>query len=157
MSEEGAALCGTGSDPWRELVQSAIKFAQEGPYPGEPFPTEGDGAQCVLCQQPLDADAKTRLKRFVSFLEEDTQKRSAALRRTAGELYVAIKATTPSMLPSDKQIVCELQERASALPGSVASFIDALDKRRKKIVTMFEAGVLEELEPLPNSPVELLQ
>ncbi|MFM0126737.1 AAA family ATPase [Paraburkholderia sediminicola] len=157
LSESGAALSGTGNDPWRELVQSAMKFAQEGPYPGEPFPADGDGAQCVLCQQPLDADAKARLKRFVSFLEEDTQKRAAALRRAAGELYVAIKATSPSALPSDKQIVDELQERASALPGSVGSFISALDKRRTKIVTMFEAGVLEVLEPLQNSPVELLQ
>lgn len=60
------------------------------------------------------------------------------------ELYVAIKATSPSALPSEKQIVGELLERASALPGSVGSFINSLDKRRTKIATMFEAGVLEE-------------
>ena len=41
-------------------------------YPGKPFPPEHDEA-CVLCHQPLTAEAKTRMVSFETFIKEDTE------------------------------------------------------------------------------------
>jgi energy-coupling factor transporter ATP-binding protein EcfA2 len=157
LSEGGTALRGTGSDPWRELVMSAVNFAQEGPYPAEPFPPRTGALRCVLCQQPLDGDAKARLARFISFLEQDTQKRAVRQRRVAGDLYLAIKALNTGTLPTDKHIVEEVRERSPQLAETLLIFFAALDERRMRIVTMFEAKALEELTALPASPAEVLQ
>jgi hypothetical protein len=44
-------------------------------YPENPFPVVEEDAACVLCQQPLAAEARERLSRFEQFVQDDTQTR----------------------------------------------------------------------------------
>ncbi len=153
LAEGGKALQGTGIDPWRELVLSAIAFAQQGPYPGKPFPAEDDGVQCVLCQQPLQDEAKDRLRRFVQFLEADTQKKAAQQRKEAGDLYKTIDASKPTGFPSDKTILDEIAERQPDLPERFKVFITALDTRRARTIEMAKAREIKDYAALPENPL----
>lgn len=68
-------LLGVGTSPWKELWESARRFSETYAYPAEIFPVIVDGAKCVLCQQDLQGEAKSRFSRFQRFVEDDTQTR----------------------------------------------------------------------------------
>lgn len=74
-SSEPEPLPGVGTSPWKELWESARRFSEAHAYPDGDFPVVGEDARCVLCQQPLEAEARERLSRFEDFVQDDTQTR----------------------------------------------------------------------------------
>ncbi len=60
----GAPLIGIGTESWKLLWDHARKYAETEAYKGLPFPNVGPDARCVLCQQPLAADAKEMVYRI---------------------------------------------------------------------------------------------
>ena len=108
--------------------------------------------QCVLCQQPLQDEAKDRLRRFVQFLEADTQKKAAQRHKEAGDLYKTIDASKPTEFPSDKTILDEIAEREPDLPERFKVFITALDTRRARIIEMAKAREIKDYAALPENP-----
>ncbi len=67
-------LKGVGSETWLALWDAARAYSVQEAYPGIAFPVTEAGSHCVLCQQELDGDASTRLKRFEDFVQDKTQK-----------------------------------------------------------------------------------
>lgn len=157
LAEGGRALKGTGSEPWRELVESAMRFATEGPFPGEPFPSEAADTRCVLCQQSIGDDARERLARFVRFLEADTQKRAAEKRKEAGDIYRQITEAKPGQVPSDKSILDEIRERDAAFAETIPVFLAALETRKSAVEAMAKARSIGDLPPLPTDPTARLE
>ncbi|WP_174984176.1 AAA family ATPase [Pandoraea commovens] len=152
LLEDGQALRGTGSDPWRELVTSAMNFAKEGPYPHADFPAPQDDARCVLCQQQLSQEASERLTRFVRFLHDDTQKRAEHLRAQSREKYMALMSVDFSAMPRDVHIIEELKETAPHDVAAVVQFIEALSSRKTAIAAMFAAKDITEQPRCPEIP-----
>lgn len=78
-----APLEGVGSESWRLLWTHARAYSDGTAYKEVKFPNVGVDARCVLCQQPLEEDAKGRLSEFEEFvlgrLESDA--RTAEQRR----------------------------------------------------------------------------
>ena len=74
-----------GSDIWRALWEAARHYSEQLAYPGIPFPFTGDNARCVLCQQELDSDAVARLRRFESFVKNETKKNEEQAKDTYQE------------------------------------------------------------------------
>jgi len=70
----GEPLEGVGGAVWRALWDSARRYSSEVAYPDQPFPPSGVDAHCVLCQQPLDAEARDRMTRFEEFIQKDTER-----------------------------------------------------------------------------------
>jgi hypothetical protein len=66
-------LDSTGSDPWRLMYKYATNYAKSIPTNAGKIPSEVDDL-CLLCQQPLDAEASSRLKRFEQFVEDEASK-----------------------------------------------------------------------------------
>jgi energy-coupling factor transporter ATP-binding protein EcfA2 len=64
---------------WEILYNAARAFSESTGYPGTEFPNTEADALCVLCQQPLEAEAKERMKRFRRFIED---KAAAAVRQS---------------------------------------------------------------------------
>ena len=157
LAEGGRALKGTGSEPWRELVESAMRFATEGPFPGEPFPSEAADTRCVLCQQSIGDDARERLARFVRFLEADTQKRAAEKRKEAGDIYRQISEAKPGQVPSDKSILDEISERGAVFTETIPVFLAALETRKSAVEAMAKARNIGDLSPLPADPTAELE
>jgi len=82
-----------GANVWRDLWEAARRYSEQQAYPAFPFPMTSDGARCVLCQQELGAEAKDRLSRFESFVQDETKHREEHARKdyqaTLDELVAA--------------------------------------------------------------------
>ena len=70
-----------GSEVWKTLWEAARAFSTQEAYPPKPFPHTGEGAACVLCQQPLSEDAATRLVAFEKFVQQKVQQNAEDARR----------------------------------------------------------------------------
>lgn len=79
----GEPLPGVGGDTWRALWDSARRYSDQIAYPKAGFPPATDDALCVLCQQQLGADARTRMTRFEEFIQQDTAKAAAVAEQQA--------------------------------------------------------------------------
>jgi len=65
-------LQGVGSGPWREMFEAARRYSELLAYPGHSFPHTAGDSRCVLCQQPLEEEAKQRMQSFEKFIKQDT-------------------------------------------------------------------------------------
>lgn len=82
----GEPLGGVGTEPWRSLWQAAVDFAA---HLELSLPPEHEPAQCPLCMQDLEPDARERLQRFDQFVRNDL---NAKLRRAKDELKQRLDA-----------------------------------------------------------------
>jgi energy-coupling factor transporter ATP-binding protein EcfA2 len=116
MREDGL-LQGTGNALWVALFQAAEKFSTTSAYPGHAHPNVDEGAKCVLCQTPLDGDAKGRMERFARYVVEDASKNAeeavALMTRTMGAVGQA------NLTPVDAQTLEELRTADAALHALV--------------------------------------
>lgn len=69
-------LRGVGSGPWREMFEAARRYSELLAYPSYSFPYTAGGSRCVLCQQPLEEEARQRMQSFEKFIKEDTARRA---------------------------------------------------------------------------------
>lgn len=157
LQEGGKALPGTGTDPWEVLVRSAMTFAAEQVYPGQPFPGPVEGASCVLCQQPLSAEASERLSQFVKFLEADAQKQYAEKRKIAANLYKAIAGANIDAFPSDRVLLDELTELVPEIASKIRAYLAALKTRQAEVKAMAPNRHLDALSAIPVSPAAALK
>ncbi|MFZ4550234.1 MAG: AAA family ATPase [Aquabacterium sp.] len=157
LQEGGAALTGTGTDPWQVLVESAVAFAAQQAYPEHPFPGPSDGSKCVLCQQPLSPEAHKRLKNFIAFLQADTQKSFSERRTTAGRLYKTIADADIDAVPSDQVLHEELKDQVPALAEAITTYLQALVARKSAIVAAAPGRTVGEVELLPSAPLAELK
>jgi hypothetical protein len=72
----GDSLPEVGDEVWRNLWEAARRYSTEIVYPDAPFPPDGPDKFCMLCQQPLSAEAVGRMKRFESFIRDDTERQA---------------------------------------------------------------------------------
>lgn len=78
-ASKGEPLPGVGTAAaWKTLYQAAREFSIGVVYPGKPFPNIDDGARCVLCLQPIGAEAQERFTRFQKFMESTIARELAA-------------------------------------------------------------------------------
>ncbi len=81
-----ASLQGVGQEIWMALWEQARSFAQAHAYPGHQFPNVDAGARCVLCQQILDSEGKTRVSHFEAFVIDGLEAAAKASEKTYGAL-----------------------------------------------------------------------
>lgn len=86
-------LDGVGSESWRRLWDAARAYSTAEAYPDTAFPVTGGEARCVLCQQELDEEADSRLKRFDAFVQDRTQQEEEAARRVLSAFVDTLRST----------------------------------------------------------------
>ncbi|CAE6727332.1 hypothetical protein R69658_01646 [Paraburkholderia aspalathi] len=65
-----APLDGVGKQSWRLMWDQARQYSEELAYPDRSFPAVDESEdKCVLCQQPLDDAARTRLSSFETYVK----------------------------------------------------------------------------------------
>jgi ABC-type Mn2+/Zn2+ transport system ATPase subunit len=121
-------LPGTGNPLWKALFRAAEKFSTTSAYPGHDHPNVDEGAKCVLCQTPLDDDAKGRMDRFARYVVEDASKNaeeaSALMTRTMDAVAQA------NLSPVDLQTLEELRTVDAALHALVEQTTATWSARR---------------------------
>ncbi len=126
-------LNGTGSETWSELWDAARKFSQEEAYSGQDFPVVVNDAQCVLCQQSLDAAAAQRLQQYEAFVTSTTERelkqaRETFIRHRKG--FKELRTTTEAIDETLKEIRIEHEAVADTIAAAIANN----EKRRKAVV-----------------------
>ena len=104
----GEPLSGVGEEVWRSLWEAARRYSTEAAYPGEPFPPSAEDGRCVLCQQPLQAEALDRMARFEEFIQKDTERQAQAAEEAVQEAVDQLS----SVSISTRSLKAQLQEVA---------------------------------------------
>lgn len=80
-----------GQAAWQKLWDAARTYADTVAYPGKTFPSSEPDTLCVLCQQPLGADAIARQQTFESFVKSSTKADEAAAHAKLGAALAQLK------------------------------------------------------------------
>lgn len=140
-------LPGVGDGPWRAMFDAARAYSEQQAFPGETFPVTKAGAQCVLCQQTLDAAAQDRFGRFASFVTGAMNAKASATEAARDAALLAISPVTLSIADLSKEARDYLAAGAKELTDESAAYKTALLKRRTAVLTDKDAS-----EPLPTNP-----
>lgn len=130
-----APLGGVGSDAWRVLWLAARRFAEGGAVPPQTFPpTPDEEAVCVLCQQPLEAEARDRMQRFEEFVRGETR---AEVDRATQELerrIEGIQRLTPHTL-ADEVLLGEIAALDAELEAILVECVAQLARRQEDAIS----------------------
>lgn len=158
---KGQPIPDIGSETWRQMLKYAREFALEVFPDGEP-PRISTAGRCVLCQQELDEDASARLKAFDEYLED----RAAADAAAANIAFEKAATIVSNYSIKSKEEVGTLLAGFSALHDNRKSFAEKIGEYFEKAnarLTLLKKALeeqdytkFEELEPLPESPVDLI-
>jgi energy-coupling factor transporter ATP-binding protein EcfA2 len=148
-------LPGVGGETWRRLWLAARDYSIADAFPGREFPvvsTSDNIETCVLCQQPLSADASERLGRFQAYVNE-------SLAEIANQAEGAIAIATTSMPEIDTFTLNDwtarleqIRKRQPALADALAIFKKDVEARR----TMAFESLQGATEPPASSSAALV-
>lgn len=136
-------LPGVGTSPWKELWESARRFSEAQAYPDDAFPVIGQNAACVLCLQPLNAEARQRLAHFEQFVRDDTQTR---LRNARAE-WDALVSTLTNLITSPETTETNLKDLEVDHADLVIEVRNALGSYERA-----RAGIVEALSGATELP-----
>ena len=148
----GEPLVGVGGDIWRALWDSARHYSTKIAYPGQPFPPSAEDAHCMLCQQPLEAEALARMARFEDFIQKDTEQ----LARQAEKAAETARQTIASEVISTRAVKASLDELVlldEVLQQQTRRFISAARLRRYVLLKASYGNGEVQLPRVPLSPL----
>ena len=148
-----------GGEVWRALWQAARRYSTEIAYPAAPFPPTDPETLCVLCQQPLSAEAIQRMKRFEDFIRDDTEREAqeaekafATTARTLADLAISLRPVTDSL--------GEVRLHDKALERAIRRAFASARLRRHAVRRRLagdEQAAIPAAEPFPGAGVSALE
>lgn len=148
----GEPLADVGGETWRALCDSARRYSTEIAYPGQPFPPSAEDAHCMLCQQPLEAEARARMARFEDFIQKDTEQ----LAREAEKAAQTARQTIAAGAIGTRAVKASLDElglQNEVLQQQTRRFIAAARLRRHVLLKALGGNGEVQLPPVPLSPL----
>jgi energy-coupling factor transporter ATP-binding protein EcfA2 len=153
------ALSEIGGEVWRNLWEAARRYSTEIVYPDVPFPPDGPDKLCVLCQQSLSAEAIGRMKRFESFIRDDTERQAQEAEtkldttmRTLTELNIKLHPIAESL----QEVGLYDRTLARAIRRALASARARRYAAKQRIAGNVEA-VMAATEPFPTAQTSALE
>jgi ABC-type cobalamin/Fe3+-siderophores transport system ATPase subunit len=151
----GSKIEGIGTDAWKSLIEAAATFSTTEAYKGQAFPATSDGALCVLCQQPLGAEAADRLKGFWNFLQDDAAKKRDAAKEKLKATLEKLKSIPLEMPPEVAVLQEEFEKNHAELWLKTTEFFDSV-RERLAAVEKAVAGEPWDAIPILNADVVAL-
>ncbi len=124
-----------GEPVWRQLWEAARNYSAVS-FPDGDFPvTDSEDAVCVLCQQPLQDDAKDRLSRFEQFVRDDSARQATTAKdaiqkavqkvRELGILGDALREQLKDVESSDKDLLPSVRQQLATLIRRLRAIVQA--------------------------------
>lgn len=144
-----------GSSEWRLLYQAAREYSTKVAYAGKDFPVTAADSVCVLCQQPLSEEARSRLERFRQFMED----RSSETLRDAKQLLASSAQTIRGLqVPQPEHYGGVLEEVPEESRQRVVDTLLLLVRAQSDVLAAITAGLKVPLPAkLPDVTVNLSQ
>jgi len=140
-----------GGETWRRLWEAARTYSEQLAFPGEEFPVLRNGSGCVLCQQPLNDEARGRFRSFEEFVQGEVQQRSEKAR---AELAAAVESVRGMALPKRSKDAARNVGLAEIEEGrGIRFFLISVKRRRLHLLRLAagrETGDRPTLSPVPN-------
>jgi energy-coupling factor transporter ATP-binding protein EcfA2 len=133
-SLSGEPLPGAGEKAWQNLYNAAKEYSTHVAYPRKEFPVTEEGSLCVLCMQPLELDARTRMLRFKEFMEKATKKDVDAALTDLGDAVSGVESLQFPIPESYKDIADEFREKHQELISQTEEYFPAMEARAKEII-----------------------
>ena len=153
----GDPLSGVGGEFWRSLWDSARRYSEQVAYLEQPFPPIQKDSFCVLCQQPLQAEALNRMARFDEFIKEDTERKAQEAEKTFKESIQKLLSSKISTR-SIKSHLREVSIQNPDLDKQIRRFFASARARRFLLVKLLDHTEFPDLPASSISPkVELEQ
>lgn len=147
-------LASVGGDVWRMLWEAARRYSTEAAYPGQAFPPAREDARCVLCQQPVEAEARNRMARFEEFIRQDTELQA----REAEKVAATARGQLEQANVGARQVKGNMQElslRNQALARRTRRYLATCRLRRYIVLNAVKAGVWAPvLPPAGETPLD---
>lgn len=140
-------LTGVGSETWRFLWSAARSYSVTEAYHAHQFPVTEEGAVCVLCQQTLDDDAKTRLRRFDQYMS-DTTERDALEAEQNFDAALSELRSLKFATPAQTATLSTLEAQDPQLGLAATSLLNKLENQRDSILQHLT------MEGHPPAPLE---
>jgi len=148
------------TDQWEILYKAAKRYSEELAYPGEPFPKTTD-AVCVLCQQPLSAEAVARFTRFKNFMEDATSTVLTAKRSALSSLREQLEDLVPLSDTALESVCDEITTLGVEAGEALRLCHTGIAARKAAALALLKEGESSDkamlLPPWPASPQALLQ
>ena len=138
-------LKGVGLDSWKLLWEQARAYSEAVAYKGHDFPHTGEAALCVLCQQPLAAEAKSRFISFESFVKGALESLAKSAEERVKSLLDSLPQVTSTADFESQLLALGLADEATGKP--YRHFRDGLQKRRDALL---DAVVVKDVHPEPD-------
>lgn len=146
-------LEGVGLSPWRLMFDYALAYSTSIAGDEHPHLPDQVGDRCVLCQEPLTADAAARISAFNKFVAGAA---NTAAQTAAAELQTArtqIEGLSISPTPTLEATLGEFgdlsPERRSMLPV-LGSYFEAAGTRRDRLVAAKDPSDFTDIPELAN-------
>ncbi|GBC59727.1 hypothetical protein DENIS_0668 [Desulfonema ishimotonii] len=133
---KNSPLTGIGDESWSLLWEQARAYSENVAYLNVNFPNVGDGAVCVLCQQPLSDKTKKRLSDFESFVK--------------GELESAAKIAKKGLAVTENVLKKTPEENLIATMLSASGIDDTISEKVLKLRESIAQKSMELLETEPG-------
>jgi len=144
-------LPGTGEQVWKNLFEEARRFSTQVAYPGKSFPNVDAGAQCLLCQQPLDKIAAGRMQRFEEFVKQQTAKVAAEKRKQRQEAVQKLERASLGF-GLDAATTAELEQLDVTQLRAAQEFEKKIEDRRRWTLSALEAHSWDGAPTLHTDP-----
>jgi hypothetical protein len=148
-----------GGDVWRTLWEAARRYSTESAYPAAPFPPTAPDTLCVLCQQPLSAEAIQRMERFESFIRDDTERQAhdeeakfETVKRALTQLAISLRPVIDNI----KEVELHDKALARGVRRALASarFRRYMGLRR---AAGYDEKAIPATEPIPSAELAVLE
>ncbi len=149
---ENSPLTGIGEDAWNLLWEQARAYSEKAAYLGHEFPNVGDGAVCVLCQQPLDEPAKKRLTDFEGFVKGELETAAKSAQEALDKIEEGYKNTLKEELIASYNTASGLDEIMTKKTLALRENIDQKSKEllgtkeKEEFASAIDFNVLTELD-----------
>ncbi len=156
---EGMPIPEIGSESWRKMLIYARDFA------GEAFPVRDDpklatGESCVLCQQPLEDDAASRMAKFDEYISgriaSDSQKATEDYEVLVASIN-ALRLGTQDQTKALLGVYGGLSDDHQAFVDEIALGYRVLASRLEAVKAMIEAGTFDGADALEAVQADLIQ
>lgn len=155
----GDSLPDVGGEVWRTLWDAARRYSTEVAYPAAPFPPTQSDTLCVLCHQPLSAEAIQRMRRFETFIRDDTEREAQEAEDKFSAAVRVLEGMAVRLQPvADSLREVELHDKA--LAKTIRRGLASARLRRHAALRRAagdDAAVIPAAAPFPMASVAMLE
>jgi hypothetical protein len=143
-------LRGTGEEAWRKMWDAAGEFSGVA-YPGLTFPVASGDAKCVLCQQPIGADAANRFRHFSELVTSTAQ---ADVRKAETEYGNKLSAIGRATIDREDIVIvlAEIETDDTALAKQVREFFRRSSDTKEAVARAAAGGQSPPAKGVSRSP-----